>query len=163
MVRIAIVLSLLFTAASFGQTITNVTNESGAANLCPGGVAFVQGSGLGNTSTIVTVAGKNAYVFNAANGASLQFQVPVDAPLGPTTVKAGNSAPFNVTLVQYCPALPVNNPGSIAAAFHQASGFPVTAGAPATPREAAELAKQFIEDASSFDPVGFEVVLSGGK
>ena len=41
--------------------VTSVTNESGSNSLCPGGIAFVKGTGLGGTSTTVTVAGKQAF------------------------------------------------------------------------------------------------------
>jgi uncharacterized protein (TIGR03437 family) len=113
-------------------TITSVTNESGSANLCPGGIAFVKGTGLGNTSTKVTVGTKQAYVFNGS-GAQLQVELPVDAPLGATTLTAGASAPFNITLVQYCPGIGINN--GVAGAFHYPSGTPVTASFPAAPNE----------------------------
>ena len=70
-------------------------------------MTFVRGTNLGNTGTIVTVGTKQAYVFNAlGGGTSLQLQLPVDAPLGPTTLTAGASVPFNITLVQYCPDYP---------------------------------------------------------
>ncbi len=121
--------------ALHAQTITSVQNESGSNSLCPGGVAFVRGTGLGGVSTMVTVGSKQAYVFNAFSGTSLQVQLPVDAPLGATTVKAGNSAPFNITLVQYCPGMPVNNPGSVPFASHYPSGKLATASFPATPNE----------------------------
>src|SRR3954454_2805731 len=89
--------------------ITSVTNESGSTALCPGGISFVNGTNLGNSTGIAVVVGtKSAYVLNAfAN--SLQVELPVDAPLGATTIKAGASAPFSITLVQYCPGLPVDN------------------------------------------------------
>ena len=114
-------------------TITSVVGEAGTAPVCPGGIGFVRGTNLGGTSTVVTVGTRPAYVFNAANGANLQLQFPVDAPLGATTLKAGNSAPFDITLVQYCPGMPVDN--GIAHAIHLASGIPVTAAFPATPNE----------------------------
>lgn len=115
-------------------TITSVINESGSTSLCPGGVTFVRGTNLGGPGTIVTVGTKQAYVFmfNASN-TSLQLQLPVDAPLGATTLTAGASAPFNITLVQYCPGLPVDN--NLARTFHLPSQVPVTAAFPATPNE----------------------------
>jgi hypothetical protein len=57
-------------------------------------------------------------VFNAFPG-NLQVELPVDAPLGATTVTAGSSAAFNITLVQYCPGLAINN--GVTAAFPSAS------------------------------------------
>jgi uncharacterized protein (TIGR03437 family) len=116
-------------------TITSVQNESGSNSLCPGGVAFVRGTNLGGTGTTVTVGSKQAYVFNAFSGTALQIQLPVDAPLGATTLKAGASAPFNITLVPYAPGLPVNSPGSLAAAYHYPSQKPVTNAFPASPNE----------------------------
>ena len=96
-------------------TITAVYGEAGTTSpLCPGGIAFVEGTNLGGNGTAVTVGTRQAYVVNAFGGRSLQIQLPVDAPLGPTTLKAGISAPFNITLVQYSPGLSVNGPGSLA-------------------------------------------------
>src|ERR1017187_4921165 len=75
-------------------TITAVYGEAGTTSpLSPGGIAFIQGTNLGGTGTTVTVGTRQAYVFNAFNGTGLQLQLPVDAPLGPTTIKAGASAP----------------------------------------------------------------------
>ncbi len=129
--------SLVWGVALHAQTptITSVQNESGSASLCPGGVAFVRGTNLGSTSATVTVGSKQAYVLNAFSGTSLQIELPVDAPLGATTLKVGASTPVNITLVQYAPGLPVNSPGSVANAFHYPSGRPVTAAFPATPNE----------------------------
>ena len=114
--------------------ITAVNGENTGSGLCPGGVAFVQGTNLGGTSTVVTVGTKHAYVFNAlGNGTTLQIELPVDAPVGATTLTAGSSAPANITLKQYCPALPSNN--NVAYAFHYPSQTPVTSSFPATPNE----------------------------
>jgi hypothetical protein len=44
------------------------------------------------------VGTRQAYVFNALGGTTLQIQLPVDAPLGPTILTVGASAPFNSTL-----------------------------------------------------------------
>jgi uncharacterized protein (TIGR03437 family) len=122
-------------------TITSVTNESGESFLCPGGVAFVRGTGLGTNRNIgVKVASKQAYVFNAG-GSFLQLQLPVDAPQGATTLTAGTSAPFNITLGQYCPGLPSTNVGGVAYvyALHDSSGAPVTAAFPAIPGELVDI------------------------
>ncbi|HWB83272.1 MAG TPA: hypothetical protein VG675_03970 [Bryobacteraceae bacterium] len=117
-------------------TITSVQNESGSPSLCPGGVAFIQGTNLGSANATVMVGAKQAFVINApAGGTSLQVQLPVDAPLGATTLKVGTSAAFAITLIQYAPGLAINNPGSFAAAIHFSSGRPVTAAFPATPNE----------------------------
>jgi hypothetical protein len=79
-------------------TITSITNESGENFLCAGGIAFIKGTGLGpSTSITVAVGGKKAYVIGGG-GASLQVELPVDAPQGATTITAGTSSPFNITL-----------------------------------------------------------------
>jgi uncharacterized protein (TIGR03437 family) len=122
-------------------TITSVTNESGETFLCPGGVAFIRGSGFGtNTNIAVAVGGKPAYVLNAA-GSSLQVELPVEAAQGATTIKAGASAPFNITLGQYCPGIPSNNVNGVAYvyALHDSSGLSVTASFPAIPGELVDL------------------------
>ena len=117
-------------------TITSVQNESGSDSLCPGGIAFIRGTNLGGSSTVVTVGTKQAYVLNTVSGTSLQIELPVDAPLGATTIKAGNSATFNITLVQYCPGMPTSPPpAGLATAFHYSSQKQVTSGFPATPNE----------------------------
>jgi len=122
-------------------TITSVQNESDSNSLCPGGVPFVKGTNLGNASAKVTVGANEAYVFNASGGTSLQIQLPVNAPLGATTLTAGSSAPFNITLVQYCPGPPSNSVNGVAYvyALHGSSGLPVTAAFPAIPDELVDI------------------------
>ena len=119
-------------------TITAVYGLAGNNTpVSPGGVAFVQGTNLGtNPSSItVTVGTKNAFVIGAF-GTTLQIEIPVDVPLGATTLKVGASAPFNITLVQYSPGLPVNpQANNTVSAFHVEGGQPVTASFPATPNE----------------------------
>src|SRR5205823_5604242 len=48
------------------------------------------------------------------------------------------SAPFNITLVQYCPGIPVDN--GVPSVFRVPSGVRVTAAFPATPNEQLALA-----------------------
>jgi uncharacterized protein (TIGR03437 family) len=116
-------------------TITSVQNESGSNSLCPGGIAFVRGTNLGNKGTTVTVGSKQAFVLNGGS-TSLQIEMPVDAPLGSTTLTAGTSAAFSITLVQYCPGIPTDGqPDNLAAAVHYPSGTPVTPAFPASPNE----------------------------
>jgi hypothetical protein len=82
------------------------------------------------------VGTRQAYVFNALGGTTLQIQLPVDAPLGPTILTVGASAPFNITLVQYCPGLPVPVPApNFAFAFHYPAQMPVTSSFRASPNE----------------------------
>jgi uncharacterized protein (TIGR03437 family) len=123
------------------STITSVSNESGESFLCPGGIAFVKGSGLGTSrSIVVTVGAKKAYVIQAADS-SLQVELPVDAPQGATTITAGTSAAFNITLGQYCPGIPSNDVNSVpyVIALHDSSGKPVTAAFPAIPDELVDI------------------------
>lgn len=54
-------------------------------------------------------------------------------PLGATTLTAGASAPFSITLVQYSLGLAINN--GVVAAYHLSSQQPVTTAFPATPNE----------------------------
>ena len=48
----------------------------------------------------MTIAGKKASVFsfNGTNNTSLQLQVPVDAPVGPTTVTVGSNGWFEYSV-----------------------------------------------------------------
>jgi uncharacterized protein (TIGR03437 family) len=121
--------------------ITSVTNESGENFLCPGGVAFLKGTGLGTSRNIaVTVADKKAYVIGAG-GSWLQVELPVDAPQAATTITAGSSSPFNIMLGQYCPGLPSNNVNGVAyvIAIHDSNGKPVTEAFPAIPGELVDI------------------------
>ncbi len=122
-------------------TITSVTNISGESYLCPGGVAFVHGTGLGTSTGIaVTAGGKKAYVIQAGNS-FLKVELPVDAPQGATTIQAGNSAAFDITLGEYCPGLPSNtvNGEAYVFAFHDSSGLRVTSSFPAIPDELVDI------------------------
>lgn len=130
--------SILWVVVLHAQTptITGVTNESGSKSLCPGGIAFVAGSNLGGAATKVTVGNLQAFVFNANNGSSLQLELPVNAPLGATTLTAGASAPFSITLVQYCPGIATDGlADSLAGAYHYPSQAAVTTSFPAAPNE----------------------------
>jgi uncharacterized protein (TIGR03437 family) len=129
---------LLGAGMAQAQTITSVSAEGGSnIPLCPGGVAFVNGTNLGTSTAIaVTIGGKAAYVFNAFGGTSLQIEIPVELPTGATTVKVANSAPFNITLAQFSPGVPVVVPApNYVTAIHLPSNLPVTASFPATPNE----------------------------
>ncbi len=120
-IKMKVLSVLVMTAATLvaqTPTITGVIGESGSKSVSPGGIAFVQGTNLGTTSTKVTVGAKQAYVFNGG-GTGLQIEIPVDAPLGATTLTAGASAPFSITLVQYSPGLSINN--GLVQAYHYPS------------------------------------------
>ena len=118
-------------------TITNVTNNPGNSSvLCPGDWATIIGTNLGGAAANVKVGTKQAYIINSATPGLLFIEIPVDAPVGPTTVTVGASAPFNITLVQFAPELRgVNGPPNFVQAFHVANGASVTASYPAAPNE----------------------------
>ena len=63
----------------------------------PGRRGVRSGTNLPATGAPVTVGTRQAYVFNALGGTTLQIQLPVDEPLGPTILTVGASAPFNIT------------------------------------------------------------------
>jgi len=130
--------SVLGLGALHGQTptITAVYGEAGPkSTLCPGGIAFIQGTNLGGAGTVVTVGGKQAYVFSGGS-TSLQLELPVNAALGATTLTAGTSAPFSITLVQYSPGLVTDGlADDLANAFHYPSMKAVTTTYPASPSE----------------------------
>ena len=139
------------TLAAQIPTITAVINESGSKSLSPGGIAVVQGANLGTTATKVTVGSRQAYVFNGG-GTSLQFEIPVDAPLGATTLTAGASAPFSITLVQYSPGIPTNN--NVTQAYHYLSQQPMTAAFPASPNEQIAVAATGLGPTNPVFPTG---------
>jgi len=123
-------------------SITSVVNGGAFDNrLAPGSLADVFGSYLGaDTSIAVTVGGKPAAV-TLAIPTQLVIQIPVDAPTGPTTIRVGNSAAFNITLGQYAPGL-LSRGGAgtgLVQAFHSESGDTVDAFNPAAPGESLSL------------------------
>jgi uncharacterized protein (TIGR03437 family) len=119
-----------------GPQITSVSPAAGGgAALCPGDQASVKGANLNGVT--VTVGGKPAYVLDST-ASGLLIQIPVDAPVGPTTITAGGSSPFNITLNQFAPAVPVNPNAGLANAatlYHLPAQDPVTASYPASPNE----------------------------
>src|SRR4029077_17650758 len=71
----------------------------------------------------------------------LIIQIPVDAPLGPGAIKVGNSAPLNLTLIQYAPGL-LSRGGTgngLVQAFHSETGDAVDTFNPAAPGESLSL------------------------
>ena len=107
------------------------------SRLAPGCLADVFGSNLGtDTSLAVTVGGKPAKV-TLAIPTQLVIEIPVDAPLGPATIHAGNSAAFDITLLKYAPGL-LSQSGmgtGLVAAVHVRSGEVVDIFNPATSGE----------------------------
>ena len=111
MPRIIVLLTLCIGAVAQTPTVTSVLNfASSGTQLCPGVYAAVSGTGFGSNAANVTVAvgGKQGYV-RFANPTSLGVQLPFEASPGATTltvtVSGLTSAPFNVTLGSYAPAL----------------------------------------------------------
>lgn len=132
-------------SALFGQTpiiISVVDRFAGGTKLTPGGLADVLGTNLSNcewqtpcsSAPTVTVGGKRAF-FLSGSASDLLIEIPVDAPLGATPLQVGNSAPFNLTLSQYAPALSANPAGSQTVAAAHADGQPVTDASPMLPGE----------------------------
>src|SRR5579862_5455594 len=74
-------------------TVTSVVNAfSFQPSLAPGGYAAVYGSNLGTEpSAHVTVGGKAAFVMAATNG-QFNIQIPLDAPLGNTSLTIATNA-----------------------------------------------------------------------
>src|SRR5262245_59550292 len=98
----------------YGQTptITAVvdpaTYSTSNPRLVPGSLATIIGNNFGTSKSIaVTFGGKQAFIPASLPVLNTQInvQIPVDAPLGATTVVVGTSAPFNVTLRQYAPSV----------------------------------------------------------
>jgi uncharacterized protein (TIGR03437 family) len=128
-----------------GQTlpvISGVVNGgSFDSRLAPGLLADVFGSNLGtDTSVSVTVDGKQAKV-TLAIPTQLVIEIPVDAAVGPASIRVGNSSPFSITLLPYAPGL-LSQSGSgmgLVAAAHAQSGDVVDIFNPAIPGESLAL------------------------
>jgi len=123
-------------------SITSVVDPyTGSTVLCPGGLALITGNLMGKAPT-VTIAGKHAFdvILPNIGGNRMTIQIPVDAPVGPTTVtlslaSGASSAPFPITLAAYAPILINAASGSVLSPVHQSSGLLVAAGYPAAPGE----------------------------
>ncbi len=109
--RILLAAAIAAGPALYGQTPTissvvdGFTFDKTSPRLAPGGVASIFGTNFGTSKSIaVTLGGKQAYLY-AVMDQQINLEIPVDAPLGATTVTVGGSAPFNVTLAQYAPAV----------------------------------------------------------
>lgn len=98
-------------------TITSVLNAASySPQICPGAQALINGAHLGTNlgpppaGTTVLVGGKPGYVVMEGGApAQIVVQIPYEASPGPTaltvTFNGATSAPYNVTLAKYCPAL----------------------------------------------------------
>ncbi len=109
--------------AALGPVISSVQSGAGAGvALTPGAPAFIYGSNFGTITTIAVVVDGKPAVVSSATPTQLLIQIPPDAAPGNTSVRVGNSAPFNITLAKYAPAFFTqvvpsrNNGGSVTAA-----------------------------------------------
>lgn len=126
--------------ATPAPTVTNVFDQAAAtSNLTPGMPIQVVGTGFGTSATdsaTVMIGAEAAPVLTFINSTNLIVQVPVDAPLGPTTLtvtyKSQPSTAFNIKLVALAPEIEgfQSQNGS---AFYDASKNPITAANPTLP------------------------------
>lgn len=134
----AVVISAL---AAFAQapTVNGVLNGADfSTRLCPGLAVGIYGTNFGSSSTgvSISVGGKPGYVITVTP-AQIIGQIPFEASTGPTTVTVtvggATSAPFNITLAAYAPALFTLSAGTGAGAFTSAANAILTSTAPAKP------------------------------
>ena len=119
------------------QTIRQVVDSASfSTHLAPGGLANIIGANFGTSLTIpVTVGGKACAVLSAVPF-QIQIEIAVDAPLGPTTIQVGNSAPFSITLTQYAPAVySADGTGHGTVQAYHADFSAITKTSPASPGE----------------------------
>src|SRR5579863_4535412 len=137
-----VLLSTATSALAQVPTVTSVVNVvSPAGQLSPGMLALVGGTGFGSNAAnvTVTVGGKPGYV-TFANPTLLGAQIPFEASVGATTltiaVNGVMSAPFNIVLDTYAPAI-CNGQNTCGEPFFAAGGSKqgqvVTAAEPASP------------------------------
>ena len=121
-------------------TVTNVFDQAAAtSNLTPGMPIQVVGTGFGNSTTdsaTVMIGTEAAPVLRFINSTNLIVQIPVDAPLGATTLtatyKGQTSTAFNIKLVALAPEIePFQSPTG--SSFYDTSNNPITAAHPAVP------------------------------
>jgi uncharacterized protein (TIGR03437 family) len=91
--------------------VTGVINVGDTSeNLCPGLEVAIIGSNLGafGAQSTVTVGGQQAQIIQDGSGTVFAV-LPADLPVGPTTLtvtyNGPTSAPFQITLVAYAPAI----------------------------------------------------------
>jgi uncharacterized protein (TIGR03437 family) len=127
-------------AAPAAPTVTSVVDQAaGTTNLTPGMPIQVIGTGFGTSSAdmaSVMIDTETAPVLNFISSTNLIVQVPVDTPLGSTTLtltyKGQSSQAFNIKLVALAPEIEpfMSANGS---SFYDSSGNPITAAHPAIP------------------------------
>jgi uncharacterized protein (TIGR03437 family) len=133
---------LVFCVGVFAQTptVAGVINTfSAGPELCPGVLASIFGMNLGTSASppTVMVGGKPGFVISASPG-QVVAQIPTEVSAGPTTltVTAGGatSAPFNITLAAYAPAInAIGGTGTGLAVVMTGKQTLVTSAAPASP------------------------------
>lgn len=134
---IAISLSTLARAGSPTPEINLVLNAASLTkDLAPGAVALVFGTNFAtDVAAGALVNGKTAQVLDA-NEVFWYIVIPNDAPAGAGAVQIGDSAPFDITLNRYAPALfrgPLTTPYTVRATR---GTTPVTLTSPALPGDA---------------------------
>ena len=121
-------------------TVSTVFDQAAASSKLTAGMPIqVVGSGFGNSATdsaTVTIGTEAAPVLTFINATNLIVQVPVDAPIGATTVtvsyKGQASIPFNIKLVALAPEIePFQAPNG--SSFYDTSNNPITSANPAVP------------------------------
>jgi uncharacterized protein (TIGR03437 family) len=121
-------------------TVTNVFDQAAAtSNLTPGMPIQVVGTSFGGSitdSATVMIGAEVAPVLTFINSNNLIVQVPVDAPLGATTLtatyKGQTSTAFNIKLVALAPEIEPSQSQS-GSSFYDTSNNPITSAHPAIP------------------------------
>lgn len=121
-------------------TVTSVVDQAaGTTNLAPGMPISVVGTGFGTSATnsaTVMIGTEAAPVLTFVSSTNLIVQVPVDAPLGATTLtvtdQGQTSTAFNIKLVALAPEIEPS-PSANGSSFYDASNNPITAANPAVP------------------------------
>jgi uncharacterized protein (TIGR03437 family) len=129
------------TLAGAQPVVNGVSNAASYQQaFSPGSLVAIFGSNFGSNPA-VTVAGKSGFVIsNLSTANQLTAQLPVDAPLGPTTLTVSSggqtSAAVSLTIAAYAPAFfSQDGSGTGLGAFVHASGALVSVGNPANPGE----------------------------
>ena len=136
--------ALLISCPAFAQltpTITSVFNAAApnadpsiSTRLCPGALAQIFGSNLPTTTQInVTVAGKQAGVVQASLNQMI-VEIPIDAPLGNTSITISSSGQYPLTLSLFAPGLYTVS-GGFAQATNTADSSAIGPNNPARPGE----------------------------
>lgn len=127
-----------FAVAPPAAVITSVVNAASlTAALAPGSNATVFGTNLGSDSAAGASVGGQKVTVIFASPTQWIIAIPASTLTGATTVQIGTSAPFNITLAQYAPALfTIGGTGATVLAATHANGTPVSATSPALAGEA---------------------------